>query len=660
MGSSGSKKEKEKEKRKDEVEIDGSNIHQVDSFLYEVCPSICKIIFLNKRGTGFFIKLYKDNKPLFLLMTNEHIIKKEMIEKKEEIEVYYNNQKKRIKITLNKEERFIQCYKEELEIDCTIVEILNKDKVNKYYFLLPNIDYNSNNYGELKNKLINVVQFPGGKDLSYSKGKLININKYEFTHKAGTKGGSSGSPMFLVDTTKVIGIHKSGSEIKKENYGDFIFPIINLLNNNRDNNNISNKNINTDNNIQKQNEVKIIIEAPVPYFSPFGAYFIENNKDNCEIIINGKKGFNLNCFGKLNNENEFFVYIKEICEKNNGTFEIILRETKTIKNMDYMFIHSYCNIISIDFERWDVSNVTSMKNMFRRCNNIKGISNWNTSNVTNMSYMFSECDNIPDISKWDTSKVLDMSYMFCRCDNIPDISNWDTSNVKNMEGLFYYSISLSSLPNISKWNVNNVESMAYMFDFCKSLKSLPNISNWITSSVKDMSYMFHNCWALTSFPDISNWNIYNAKNMSHMFHNCWGLTSFPFLNWDISNAQDMSFMFHNFPLSLIRFKWNISGHQNTFHMFTNFDNYHNPLLGNDIIDLKIRLESKSICYIVHAYLDMLVGDAIDLFYKNHTNLDNPFSIKFIFNAKSINKLLTVYESGISNGNIIYGYISGGR
>ena len=64
-------------------------------------------------------------------------------------------------------------------------------------------------------------------------------------------------------------------------------------------------NINTDNNIQKQNEVKIIIEvieAHAPYFSPFGVDFIENNKDNCEIIINGKKGFNLNCFGKYNNE----------------------------------------------------------------------------------------------------------------------------------------------------------------------------------------------------------------------------------------------------------------------------------------------------------------------------------------------------------------------
>jgi hypothetical protein len=72
-------------------------------------------------------------------MTNEHIITKDMIEKKEEIEVYYNNQKKRIKIPLNKNERFIQSFID-INIDCTIVEILNKDNVNENYFLLPNID----------------------------------------------------------------------------------------------------------------------------------------------------------------------------------------------------------------------------------------------------------------------------------------------------------------------------------------------------------------------------------------------------------------------------------------------------------------------------------------------------------------------------------------
>ena len=43
--------------RIEEVEILGSSIHQIDPFLYQVCPSICKIIFSNKVGTGFFIKL---------------------------------------------------------------------------------------------------------------------------------------------------------------------------------------------------------------------------------------------------------------------------------------------------------------------------------------------------------------------------------------------------------------------------------------------------------------------------------------------------------------------------------------------------------------------------------------------------------------------------
>ena len=675
--------------RKEEVKILGSSIHQIDPFLYQVCPSICKIIFSNKVGRGFFIKLYKSNKLIFLLMTNEHIIKKEMIDNKEEIEVYYNNQISRIKITLNKEERFIQSFKEkeELKIDCTIVEILKKDKVDERYFLLPNIDYNSNNYNELINKIVYVVQFPGGKNLSYSKGELINIDKYDFTHKAGTKSGSSGSPIFLANTTNVIGIHKSGNEYKKENYGDFIFPIINLLKKKIDINSISKNYINANNRIirqNKQNEVKMVIKRKWGDFFMFNHEFVENNKDKCEIIINGKKGFNLDLNGK-NEKN----YLNEKIKKNNGIFEIIIKETKTIRNMDYMLdVSENSEFISIDFEKWDITNVTSMKYMFMHpysfCfNNIKGISNWNTSNVTNMSnmffrcttipnisnwntskvldmsYMFYGCNNIPDISNWNTSKVLDMSYMFGECNNIPDISNWDTSNVKNMKGIFYHSINLCILPDISKWNMNNVECMAQMFEGCKSLKSLPNISKWETFCAKDMSYMFHNCWALTSFPNISDWKIYNVNNMSHMFHNCWSLTSFPLLKWDISNVKDMSFMFHNFPLSLIAFHWDISENQNTFHMFTNFDNYHNPLLGNDIIDLRIRLESKSICYIVHAYLDMLVGDAIDLFYKNHTNLDNPFKIKFIFGTKSINKLLTVYESGISNGHSIYGYIPGG-
>ena len=163
-------------------------------------------------------------------MSNEHVINKEMIKSKDNIEVYYDNQHKKIIINLDKNERFIQDYRY-LNIDLTVVEILEKDKVDEYYFLLPNLDY-INKYEELKNKKIYIIQFPEGKELSYSFGKIYNIKQYEFSHLSSTKKGSSGSPIFLENSSLVIGIHKNTNKNKPENYGNFIGPIIDSIKNN--------------------------------------------------------------------------------------------------------------------------------------------------------------------------------------------------------------------------------------------------------------------------------------------------------------------------------------------------------------------------------------------------------------------------------------------
>jgi len=204
MDSGRNENENKEDERTNEELIPGSEMHTVNSCIYEVCRSICKIITPKKVGTGFLIKLYKNDEPLFSLMTNEHVVEKDMIEEKETIEVYYDNQKKRIKITLNEDERFIKSFKD-IDIDCTIVEIMKEDNINEDYFLLPNIDYKDVNYNELKNNKVYIVQFPLGKDMCHSEGEIINIDKYEFTHKASTEPGSSGSPIFLDKTTKVKG-----------------------------------------------------------------------------------------------------------------------------------------------------------------------------------------------------------------------------------------------------------------------------------------------------------------------------------------------------------------------------------------------------------------------------------------------------------------------
>ena len=53
MGICGEERNKRKDRTNEEL-IPGSDMHSVNSCLYEVCRSICKIITPKKVGTGFF------------------------------------------------------------------------------------------------------------------------------------------------------------------------------------------------------------------------------------------------------------------------------------------------------------------------------------------------------------------------------------------------------------------------------------------------------------------------------------------------------------------------------------------------------------------------------------------------------------------------------
>ena len=215
------------EKDKINEVLTNNELTQINLNLYNVIKSVCKIIIKDgKIGTGFFIKLYKNNREFFCIMTNEHIITQELINSNKKIIVYYDAQNERIDINLNIKERFIKEYKE-FDLDITIIEILKEDNIDKKYFLLPYLD----EYTNLINENIYIVQFPNG-DLSYSKGKIIKIDKFEITHDVLTKSGSSGSPIFLENTTRVIGIHKQGNKNKKINHGNFLYPIIQALESN--------------------------------------------------------------------------------------------------------------------------------------------------------------------------------------------------------------------------------------------------------------------------------------------------------------------------------------------------------------------------------------------------------------------------------------------
>ena len=194
---------------------------------YNIAQSTIKIILPNNSiGSGFFLKFERNNKLFYCLMTNQHVIDPEIVKMKKEITIYYNNEKKFLKIKLDKEDRIIICFKEILNIDVTLVEIIPKDQVDNYYFLTPKTNYSLQN---IIGETIQIIQYPLGGYLSYSKGVIMEIysdNKYYFYHNASTQPGSSGSPIVFNKEDKVFAIHKGTNKNKTYNIGIFIAGII--------------------------------------------------------------------------------------------------------------------------------------------------------------------------------------------------------------------------------------------------------------------------------------------------------------------------------------------------------------------------------------------------------------------------------------------------
>ena len=191
-------------------------------------------------------------------MINEQVVKKEIVESKENIQIFYDHESEEKTIELNRDKRFIKEYTE-IDIDIIVIQILNEDNVDKKYFLSPYIGKISTN---LKGNSIYITQFPKGKNLSYSTGKITKISGYELAHNAATDKGSSGSPIFLENTQEVIGIHKQGSLEKLENYGNFLYPVIESI---KSNNKIDNKKEDREIFNKKNNE---------KYIYKYGEYYI--------------------------------------------------------------------------------------------------------------------------------------------------------------------------------------------------------------------------------------------------------------------------------------------------------------------------------------------------------------------------------------------------
>ena len=133
-----------------------SQISEKESNNTNISKSICKIkIETNSEtilGIGCLLSFWIHQELYYFLISNEHTIKKDIINNNNNIiSLYFNNEL--ITSNINNQKRYIKSF---IDIGCdiSVIEIINEDNISKDYFLWNELETNNN-------RLINPLNSPG-------------------------------------------------------------------------------------------------------------------------------------------------------------------------------------------------------------------------------------------------------------------------------------------------------------------------------------------------------------------------------------------------------------------------------------------------------------------------------------------------------------------
>ena len=224
-----SNKREEKNNNVDESIINSQSFLKLEAYDLNVSRSICNITIETregkKTGNGFFLKFYISKKIFYFLVSNEHFISNDIINRNPIINIIYDKSKNAyIKLDVN--ERKIKTFKD-LGLDVILVEILEKDNISKECFLFFEKDEINKS---IINSTVNIIKILKDVELK-DEGKITKINKYNFLHSAGINKDSLGFPIILEKTNNIIGINGQENSKNAEFYGYFIFPAIDRIKN---------------------------------------------------------------------------------------------------------------------------------------------------------------------------------------------------------------------------------------------------------------------------------------------------------------------------------------------------------------------------------------------------------------------------------------------
>ena len=390
--------------------------------------NICKIKLLNgTKGIGFFCKIAFNNNHLSVLITNNHVINEEILEKEKNIIISTN--KEEIEIDLDNRIKYTN-----KKYDITIIEIKeNKDKVENYLELDENIINNTSKSQYIKENIY-IIQYKGGKEeasVSYGIIKDIDeIDKYKFEYLCNIDKGLSNPLILSIKTNKVIGIHNEAYN----NRGTFLnFPIQEYI------------------------------------------------YKNIDILAQINKKFNLHI--ENTNINELNLYFKEIGNEDLKILpELNLKELKAL-NLYYNKISDIKILEKVKFEKLKILNLGY--------NKISDISILEKTNFRELQELNLSDNKISDIKvlervKFENLEILDLEknkisdiHVFAKVNfkelKILNLSNNNISEIKVLEKVNFDQLEVLDLGNNKKSNIGKLKKVGF-----KNLKALYLQSNNIS------------------------------------------------------------------------------------------------------------------------------------------------------------------------------------
>ena len=204
-------------------------VEGIETILFQMKSCICKIYKKNITGTGFFCKIPFQNKLLPVLITNNHVLSKDLLESEKYIKITINDENKNISLKQRK------IWNNE-KMDFTCIEIKEKeDNIHNFLYIDDDVfDKNySNDYYLGKNILFYGININDNKQVGLSDGIIKKNEDYFFIHNCNAFPGCSGGCIVNKFNNCVIGIHRAG--IKEGiNQGIYISNVIKCIKNSKE------------------------------------------------------------------------------------------------------------------------------------------------------------------------------------------------------------------------------------------------------------------------------------------------------------------------------------------------------------------------------------------------------------------------------------------